>query len=278
MTDDKTTGSYSQMVKRTDTKGEEKDYYPTPPWITRAAIEFLHQRGIGLGQVWEPACGQGDMVKVLQEYGYTVLQSDLFAQDYGLGPEYVIDFAHPVQRPAEDSVDTVFTNPPFGYQTYDVPGAKEGKTKKKRYYRPDQFMLNGLHAARAVVAILVRTNMVGGVDRVRDIYGPYPPTFFVQFPQRLNFHKGSMQKKKSGMVDFAWMIWVNRDMYPTADIPALGRTELAHFPTDGMEKYERDGDYPEPEPDPVAQAPVEQLDDQNNAVLNGSKTNDIPET
>lgn len=249
MTDEnKPTGSYNAMVKRTDTKGTDKDYYPTPPWITRAAVEFLHSRGIGLGQVWEPACGEGHMVRVLQEYGYQVMQSDMFAQDYGLGPEFAIDFIDPAAPPQEDIVDTVFTNPPFGYGTYMIPGKKEGTFKKKRFYRPDQFMLNGLLAARAVVCLLVRTNMIGGVDRLKDVYQPFPPTYYVQFPQRLNFHKGGTEKKKSGMVDFGWMIWVNREMYPTADIPAPGRTELAWFPENGMELYERDGDYPPEEP------------------------------
>lgn len=233
-------GSYQQMVNRRNPEGDP-DFYPTPKWITRALIEFLHARGVGLGTIWEPACGEGHMVEAMQEYGYQVMMSDLFAEAAGMGPEYAIDFVDPAAPPAEDSVDWVITNPPYGFAKYAV----EGKKTPKRVYRPDRFMLNGINVGRAGSAMLVRTNMIAGEDRIQDIYQKFPPTFVVQFPKRLNFHKGKMKKSSGGMVDFCWMIWVNPDMYPQAMLPAPGTTELAWFGCDAEDTLTKDGDYPE---------------------------------
>jgi hypothetical protein len=48
------------------------DYFPTPPWATRALIEkVLPQvacRDTGRQIAWEPACGEGHMAEVLAEY------------------------------------------------------------------------------------------------------------------------------------------------------------------------------------------------------------------
>lgn len=240
-TDAPKTGNYQNMLKRNTTK-YDPDFYETPPWITRALVNFLHAKGIGLGQIWEPGCGRMKMVQTLQEFGYQVLASDKHATDYGHDASLNIDFIDPAAPPAEDSVDWVVTNPPFGFATYPVE-AKNGKMKNKRFYRPDEFMLNALRAAKAGVAILVRTNQVAGVERLKNIYTPYPPTYFIQFPERLNFHKGAARKGNGGgMVDFGWMVWVNPASYPTAALPP--QTELAWFAHNTQELLEQEGDYP----------------------------------
>jgi hypothetical protein len=51
------------------------DYFPTPPWATRALFEHvLPALGIdGVGTVWEPACGEGHMAAVIGEFKVMVL-------------------------------------------------------------------------------------------------------------------------------------------------------------------------------------------------------------
>ena len=63
---------------------QSEDYYATEPKATELLCElekFSHD-------VWEPACGEGHMVKVLQSKGYNVRASDLI--DRGGGTRYMI--------------------------------------------------------------------------------------------------------------------------------------------------------------------------------------------
>ena len=76
------------------------DFYPTPPEATQALLDWLAlPKG---ASVWEPACGEGHMVKVLQGNGYSVRATDIrFGADF-----LTVDF--PV-----DTIDWIITNPPF---------------------------------------------------------------------------------------------------------------------------------------------------------------------
>ena len=45
------------------------DYFPTPPWATRALCEHLDHWGkIGPESAWDPACGEGHITRPLAEY------------------------------------------------------------------------------------------------------------------------------------------------------------------------------------------------------------------
>ena len=56
------------------------DYFPTPPWATRAMFRHvLPALGIeATGHVWKPACGEGHMAAVIAEFTPTVIASDIF--------------------------------------------------------------------------------------------------------------------------------------------------------------------------------------------------------
>src|SRR5690348_9967854 len=69
---------------------KERDFYPTEAWVTEAlcrAVEFDNR-----GLLWEPACGDGRMAKVLGRWHPAVVASDI--ADYGYG-ETGIDFLDP---------------------------------------------------------------------------------------------------------------------------------------------------------------------------------------
>ena len=78
-------------------KRRELDFYPTPPEVTVALMDFLQLDPI---TIWEPACGNMAMSNVLEQYGHKVISTDL-AQ----GVDYLI--ASPKK------VDAIITNPPF---------------------------------------------------------------------------------------------------------------------------------------------------------------------
>lgn len=79
------------------------EFYPTPPEATRAllSVEAFD------GDIWEPACGDGRIAKVLKGHGHRVVATDLVA--YGFGEAHV-DFL----RQSEPRAKHVVTNPPYG--------------------------------------------------------------------------------------------------------------------------------------------------------------------
>lgn len=75
----------------------ERDFYPTPPDVTQALIDYLKIPRDKL--IWECACGDGDMVEVFQQNGYKCIGTDI--KD---GYDFL---THSVD------CDWIITNPPF---------------------------------------------------------------------------------------------------------------------------------------------------------------------
>ncbi len=66
----------------------EHDVYRTPAWVTEALLEEINLPP-GLGVIWEPAAGDGDMARVLMTKAYRVITSDI-RKDVAV--DYVFDF------------------------------------------------------------------------------------------------------------------------------------------------------------------------------------------
>ena len=80
-------GGFKPTMKRfADLNGP--DFFPTPAWATHALADNEKFDG----DIWESACGNGAMSKVLELYGNRVTSSDLHDRGYG---EPGVDFAHP---------------------------------------------------------------------------------------------------------------------------------------------------------------------------------------
>ena len=54
---------------RSNGEREAEDYYPTPPY----AVEELLKREVFCGNIWECACGEGDISKVFKNKGIEVI-------------------------------------------------------------------------------------------------------------------------------------------------------------------------------------------------------------
>lgn len=78
------------------------DFYPTPPY---AIWPLLQVEAFGHA-VWEPACGDGAISKVLESIGVPVISTDLHAHGYGRSG---VDFLRARKLRAPD----IATNPPF---------------------------------------------------------------------------------------------------------------------------------------------------------------------
>ena len=93
-------GGFKPTTKRfADLSGP--DFFPTPPWATFALIDNEKFSG----EIWECACGDGSMSRVLKQTGQPVHSSDLYDRGYG---EVGVDFLH-----ATRTADNIVTNPPY---------------------------------------------------------------------------------------------------------------------------------------------------------------------
>jgi hypothetical protein len=180
-------GGFKPTLKRfADLDGP--DFFPTPAWATHALIE--NERFTG--DVWECACGDGAMSKVLEQASSTVISSDLYQRGYG---EAGIDFLTVNHR-----ANNIVTNPPYN--------AAEG------------FVQQGLKTASRKFALLLRLAFLEGANRQRTVFGVAPPSRVWVFSERITFYPAGAERKGSGTTAYAWFVW---------DKDASGGTELKWF-------------------------------------------------
>jgi len=85
---------------------EEDEFYPTPPEPTVAFLSAEANRLKDFPLIWEPAAGDGAMVRLIQEFGHRTVHSDLVDRNCGAEIRSFYDFGSP-PAPA------IVTNPPF---------------------------------------------------------------------------------------------------------------------------------------------------------------------
>lgn len=95
-----------EIVQSDVLQREKDDFYPTPPEPTRALIHAEIDRLREFGTIWEPAAGDGAMVREMEAVGLKVFASDLI--DRG-AEAYICDFYKYQHRP----FSAIVTNPPF---------------------------------------------------------------------------------------------------------------------------------------------------------------------
>jgi predicted RNA methylase len=200
--------SHAVMSQRHE-PGNSLDDFPTPPWATRGFIEqvLMQRHSLGSQTCLEPACGRGDMAKVLKRVFLRVHASDI--HEYGYGS--MRDFLAPGDFEAE--ADWVITNPPFGHAL--------------------KFVEKALPCARVGVAMLVRTNFLEGNKRYQQLFRHNPPTLIVQYVERVPMVKGRLDPKVSTATSYCWLVW---------EIGQPSRSELLWI-APCRKQYERPDDY-----------------------------------
>lgn len=178
-------GAYKPTLKRfADLSGP--DFFPTPRWATFALID--NERFDG--DIWESACGDGAMSKVLKETGRSVYSSDLYDRGYG-------DAGHDFLKTDRVS-DNIVTNPP--------------------YNAAEQFVAQGIQKVRSKFALLLRLAFLEGANRANTIFSHSPPSRVWVFSERITFYPAGAEVKGSGTTAYAWFVW---------DKSHAGQTELA---------------------------------------------------
>jgi hypothetical protein len=194
------------VMARRDAPPDSADFFPTPPWATRALCERLSADHPLERQVaYDPAVGLGHMAVPLSEFFAAVHASDLY--DYGLGMPRIDFTTEDARYPA----DWIVTNPPFVCLA--------------------AFGLRALERARVGVALLVRTAALEGAARFSSLYAARPPTLVLQFSERVAMVRGRYNPAASTATAYCWLVW---------DLTrAPGTTSLEWIPPGSRARHER---------------------------------------
>jgi hypothetical protein len=149
------------------------DFYATPPECTIALLnrfEWLFRGGL----IWEPACGDGAISKVLEDKGFTVRSTDLYDRGYG---EAGVDFLT-----ENRSCSSIITNPPFNL-------SEDFIKKARTFHMPFAILTKATywHAARRY-----------------DLFRRSKPMAVIAMTWRPAM---SPERGQSATMDFIWTVW-----------------------------------------------------------------------
>lgn len=178
--------------KSDDYERHENDFYPTPAECTLALVDFLkidHSTTI-----WEPACGDGAISKVLIN-NYEVISTDIrIDSGYGIGG---INFLNPnLKRYASH----VITNPPFNLSVQFIEQCERFKL--------------------TMYALLLKSQYWHSSKRMK-LFTSTRPAYVLPLTWRPNF---APNRGNAPTMDMAWTVWI-RGMHETKYIP-LNKPDL----------------------------------------------------
>lgn len=162
---------------------EINDYYATDPHALEIFLDKIKKDGINLHHnIWECACGQGHLSKVLIENNYNVKSTDLIDRNFG---QSEIDFLKQNEKFNGD----ILTNPPYKY-------AKEFVEKSM------DLIDDGFYCI-----MFLKIQFLEGQAR-RKLFENYPPKFvYVNSTRQLCAMNGNFGKYKSKAICYCWYIW-----------------------------------------------------------------------
>ena len=166
----------------TDKERQKHDYYATEP----RAIELLLEVEEFSDHIWECACGEGHLSKVLVERGYNVRSTDLIDRGYGEGG---VDFL----TQSEPFNGDIITNPPYKYASEFV-------------YKALDLIPEGRK-----VAMFLKLQFLEGKKR-KELFLKHPPkVIYVSSSRLLCAKNGEFERMRAGggsAVAYAWFVWV----------------------------------------------------------------------
>lgn len=163
-------------------KRRELDFYPTPPDATMALMEYLK---LSPRRVWEPACGNGAMARVIEEYGHDVVASDLREDSgYGKGGVDYLETKLP-------EIDAIITNPPFNVSK--------------------DFIRKAVGEC-GLVAMLLKSQYWHAQDRLK-LFREFPPAHVLPLTWRPDFlfQERSPGERAHPTMEVAWTVWIEGD-------------------------------------------------------------------
>lgn len=182
----KTTFAQLGASNHSDVERETNDFYATDPESLEIFLKALERDNIKLhSYIWECACGQGHLSKVLESKGYNVWSTDLINRGYGTPNT---NFLNSV---SDEWSGDILTNPPYKY-------AKE-------------FVEKALEITRlgAYVVMFLKIQFLESKDR-RKLFEKYPPKYvYVNSSRQTCYINGDMSTKMSSASCYCWFVWEN---------------------------------------------------------------------
>ena len=164
-------------------KRRELDFYPTPPEVTHALMQFLTSEGHRPKTIWEPASGCGSMSSVLELYADYVYSSDIRTGDDVYG-ERGKDFLGSNM----DYIDAIITNPPFALS--------------------EQFITHAIGQAR-LVAMMLKSQYWHAAKRL-ELFEKFPPSYVLAMTWRPDFlfDQRDNGKRAAPTMECHWTVWI----------------------------------------------------------------------
>jgi len=162
----------------TDEQRATGDYYATDPKAARLLLELE----TFAPNIWECACGEGHLSKVLEEAGYNVKSTDLVDRGYGTGG---VNFLSDEIRHWHGDI---VTNPPYKYAQAFVEKALS------------------VVSDGAKVVLFLKIQFLEGKRR-KKMFSKQPPKIVYISSSRLLCGKNGMFEGTSA-VAYAWFVWV----------------------------------------------------------------------
>lgn len=171
----------------TDDDREPNDFYATGEMDF---LDFLIQIDLEKkfflsDNIWEPACGEGNLCTVLKSRGHNVRASDIIDRGYG----DVLDF---LSINAPNSFDgDIITNPPYR-NDLDMAFIRKALDTVK----------NGRY-----VIMLFKTIFLASKKRYL-LFNEYRPRFVYTYSRRIRIMKNNKKTKTNGnALDYSWFVW-----------------------------------------------------------------------
>lgn len=176
------------------------DFYVEPA----STVEALFDTEKFIGDIYDPACGQGTILEVAKKRTYYVTGSDI--ADRGYEPAAMFDFLtigeQDLRKGLDSHMDNIICNPPFSLA--------------------EPFIERALKLARFKVAFLLRLSFLEGQKR-RHFFARTPLARVHVCSSRISMPPGDLLargevQRRGGTVAFAWFVWEHEHKGP----PILG--------------------------------------------------------
>lgn len=179
------TGFYTTNHRKKEDEVEENDFYATHSDSVKLFLKAAKETNLILpNNMWESACGDGAISKVLKTEGYNVFSSDLI--DRGYGEETGLDFL--TTDKYINTFDCIITNPPYKF-------ASEFVEKAIEVVKDD-----------GLVIMFMKLTFLESAKRYK-LFQSYPPKYVYVHVDRQGCGKGGGTFKNSGAAAYCWYVW-----------------------------------------------------------------------